>query len=141
MSDKDVQDILDAAQIHVEEAKKELAVTQPIVVNPDKSDTDFEYARTNLYSLIERGQDAIEDLTKFARESGHPRAYEVLGGLIKNLADANKQLMDLHKQQQELQAKGGKHPAGPKTVNNTLVFHGTNAQLIDAVREITGDKK
>jgi hypothetical protein len=142
MSNNDeVEAILDAAQIHVEESKKELVTTDAIVVDATKTEKDFEYARTNLYALIEKGQDAMEDLSRFARESGHPRAYEVLGGLIKNLTDANKQLIDLHKQVQEVEKGGSKGSSGPRTVNNTIVFQGTNAQLSEAVREITGEKK
>lgn len=144
MSDKkEIQAILDAAQIHVNQAKKNLAVTQPIVVNQDRSQADFEYARQNLYDLIEKGQEAIDDLARFAREGGHPRAYEVLGGLIKNLTDANKQLIDLHKQIREVEASGGGNngSSGGKTVNNTAIFVGTNAQLSEVVKELTGEKK
>ena len=81
------------------------------VVKTDNEGNDFEYQRQNFYSLVEKGQDAIEGILDLARESEHPRTYEVAGQLIKNVAEVTEKLGDLHLKMQklkELQTKGRK---------------------------------
>ena len=70
-------------------------------MNDDKINNDYDYSRDTLYELIER-KDALENMIEVARESEHPRAYEVLSGLIKNVADVNDKLQDLNKKQKQL---------------------------------------
>ena len=88
-------------------------------------DIDYNYARENYYNLIERNQDAIEEMLEIAKQSEHPRAFEVVGQLIKSGLDANKELMGLHKTKKELSIERGSHTA---TVNNA-VFVGSTADL------------
>ena len=64
-------------------------------MNDDKINNDYDYSRDTLYELIEKGKDALENMIEVARESEHPRAYEVLSGLIKNVADVNDKLQDI----------------------------------------------
>ncbi len=71
-------------------------------MNDDKINNDYDYSRETLYELIEKGKDALENMIEVARESEHPRAYEVLSGLIKNVADVNDKLQDLNKKQKQL---------------------------------------
>tara|TARA_B100000085_G_scaffold22542_1_gene18934 strand:+ start:2180 stop:2533 length:354 start_codon:yes stop_codon:yes gene_type:complete len=71
-------------------------------MNDDKIINDYDYSRDTLYELIEKGKDALENMIEVARESEHPRAYEVLSGLIKNVADVNDKLQDLNKKQKQL---------------------------------------
>lgn len=85
---------------------------------------DFEYARENLYDVIEKGQAALFDMMDVAKQSQHPRAYEVLAGMIDTLVSANKDLLDLHKKKKEL----FKTDHDPKTINNNL-FVGSTAEL------------
>ena len=66
---------------------------------------DYDYSRETYYELIEKGKDALESMIEVARESEHPRAYEVLSTLIKNVSDVNDKLMDLNKKQKELEKK------------------------------------
>ena len=87
---------------------------------------DYEYTRGNLYSLIEKGQEAINGILELAQESEMPRAYEVAGQLIKNVADATDKLMDLQKKLKEVEEE--KQLKGPSTVNNAL-FVGSTAEL------------
>lgn len=68
----------------------------------DKLNNDYNYSRETLYDLIEKGKDALENMIEVARESEHPRAYEVLSGLIKNVSDVNDKLMDLNKKQKQM---------------------------------------
>ena len=88
-------------------------------------DIDYNYARENYYNLIERNQDAIEEMLEIAKQSEHPRAFEVVGQLIKSGLDANKELMGLHKTKKELSIEKGGHTT---TVNNA-VFVGSTAEL------------
>ena len=85
---------------------------------------DLEYSRENLYYLIERGRDALDGILSLADQSQSPRAYEVVGQLIKTVTDTNRDLIDLQKKAQELSAKG----QNPRTVTNNL-FVGSTAEL------------
>ena len=87
---------------------------------------DYEYTRGNLYSIIEKGQEAINGILELAQESEMPRAYEVAGQLIKNVSDATDKLMDLQKKLKDVTEE--KEAKGPTTVNNAL-FVGSTAEL------------
>lgn len=97
-------------------------------VNQDRNDLkrDYEYSRGQLYSLIEKGQEAINGIMELAGEGGSPRAYEVAGQLIKNVADATDKLMELQKKLKDIEEE--KQVKGPSTVNNAL-FVGSTAEL------------
>ena len=87
-------------------------------------DIDYNYARENYYNLIERNQDAVEEMLEIAKQSEHPRAFEVVGQLIKSGLDANKELMALHITKKELSIE-----KGPTQVTNQAVFVGSTAEL------------
>jgi hypothetical protein len=87
---------------------------------------DYEYTRGNLYSIIEKGQEAINGILELAQESEMPRAYEVAGQLIKNVADATDKLMDLQKKLKDIDEKN--QIKGPTNVTNAL-FVGSTAEL------------
>jgi hypothetical protein len=87
---------------------------------------DYEYTRGNLYSIIEKGQEAINGILELAQESEMPRAYEVAGQLIKNVADATDKLMDLQKKLKDIDET--KQSRGPTNVTNAL-FVGSTAEL------------
>jgi hypothetical protein len=91
----------------------------------EESDKDYEYTRGNLYSLIEKGQQAISDILDVAQQSDSPRAYEVAGQLIKNVGDVTDKLIDLQQKMKKLKETEVK---GPSTVNNS-VFIGSTADL------------
>jgi len=88
-------------------------------------DIDYNYARENYYNLIERNHDAVEEMLEIAKQSEHPRAFEVVGQLIKSGLDANKELMALHKTKKELSIEKG----GSTTNVNNAVFVGSTAEL------------
>ena len=94
-------------------------------INGVEEDTDFRYTRENLYNLLERGQDAVEELLEIAKQSEHPRAFEVVGQLIGKLTETNKELMGIHKTKKELSVERG---GGDVNVNNA-VFVGSTAEL------------
>ena len=89
-------------------------------------DKDYEYTRGNLYSIIEKGQEAINVILELAQESEMPRAYEVAGQLIKSVSDATDKLMDLQKKLKDVEEET--KVKGPSTVNNAL-FVGSTAEL------------
>lgn len=79
--------------------------SQEQTTTPTQTTDDYEYSRETYYDLIEKGKDALEDMINVARESEHPRAFEVLSGMIKNISDVNDRLMDLNKKKKELDQK------------------------------------
>jgi hypothetical protein len=97
----------------------------PEVNGDDETDIDFQYARENIYNVIERGSDAMEGLLEVARETEHPRAYEVVGQLVDKLTNANKELMGLHKTKKSMSDEVVR---SPQNVTNAL-FVGSTADL------------
>ena len=88
-------------------------------------DVDYNYARENYYNLIERNQDAVEEMLEIAKQSEHPRSFEVVGQLIKAGLEANESLMKLHKTKKELSIEKG----GDGVSVNNAVFVGSTAEL------------
>jgi len=99
--------------------------------NVEEIKKDYEYTRGNLYSLIEKGQEAINGILELAQESEMPRAYEVAGQLIKNVADATDKLMDLQKKLKDIEETSTK---GPTTVNNAL-YVGSTSELLKLIKQ------
>ena len=88
-------------------------------------DNDFKYARENLYNIIERGSDALNTLVDVANQSQHPRAFEVVGQLVKTLSDTNKDLLELQKKVKVIKKD---IPDQPQNVTNAL-FVGNTSEL------------
>ncbi len=124
--DKNLSDILNTDYIPVvSEGNKGVTIHEPdrSVDNPDA-----DYSRANYYNLIEKGNEALDGILEVAKESQHPRAYEVAANMIKNLSDVTEKLMILQKQQQELQPK---ESAAPTNINvDKAVFVGSTAELL-----------
>jgi len=93
--------------------------------NTNDLNTDYKYARENIYNIIERGQDAIEDLLQDARDSGNARMFEVVGQLIKTVGEQNQNLLNVHKQVKDITQET---TASPNSVTNAL-FIGSTAEL------------
>jgi hypothetical protein len=91
---------------------------------------DYEYTRENLYNLVENGNAALEDLVELAKQSEHPRTYEVLATLIKTIGDTTDKLSVLHEKQQKLNNE--KESSGDVTNNN--LFVGSTTDLIDILK-------
>lgn len=100
------------------------------VQNPVNDDNAYDYARDNLVSFIEKGKIALEEAIRIMQQSEHPRAVEVVSGLLKNMADVNKQLLELKKANKELNqpSKTAEQPAIGHQTNNSI-FVGTSADL------------
>ena len=110
----------------VVEEPKPVVKEKPDRLTKNDVEKDYDYTRGNLYSIIEKGQEAINGILELAQESEMPRAYEVAGQLIKNVADATDKLMDLQKKLKDVNEE--KETKGPTTVNNSL-FVGSTAEL------------
>jgi len=124
------QEIEQALDIETKIVQTEPAeVAKPVV--PEDPQKDYDYTRANLYNLISKGQEAIDGILEIAQESGHPRAFEVAGQLIKSVGDVSDKLMDLQKKMKDLDAPTKK---GPTTVNNSL-FVGSTAELSKLIKQ------
>lgn len=94
-------------------------------------DTDYRYARENLYNVIERGSDALNNLVDIANQSESPRAYEIVGQLVKTLADANKDLLEVQKKVKTLKDES---KSGTTNVTNAL-FVGNTTELQKLIKD------
>jgi hypothetical protein len=115
--------------VEVEKVKEELNITP---LKSDDIQKDYEYTRANLYSLIEKGQEAINGIMELAGEGGSPRAYEVAGQLIKSVGDVTDKLIDLQKKLKEVEEDVG------KTTNNTTnnaIFVGSTSELSKLLKQ------
>ena len=92
---------------------------------------DFEYARGNMIAVIEKGQEALSGILDVAGMSQHPRSYEVVATLVKAVADANKDLLELSKKRKDIEKVDN---GGPQTVNNNL-YLGSTADLLKLLKD------
>jgi hypothetical protein len=110
--------------------------TKTVIPRPKESEdvkSDYKYSRENFYSLIERGQDAIDGIIDLAKESEHPRTYEVAGQLIKNVGEVTEKLLDLQKKLKDLKEVPN---TAPRNVTNAL-FVGSTAELQKVLKNKT----
>jgi hypothetical protein len=124
---QNMEDIFNITPMDEEEQPK----LEKVDVTSVDIETDYKYARGELYELIQKGQVAIEELLDVARSSNHPRAYEVAFQGIKNVADITDKLSDLQKKMKDL---GQEEKKGPTTVNNTM-FVGSTADLAKMLKK------
>ena len=118
----------------VEEKTKTIERVNPPPDRLAKSEItrDYEYTRGNLYSIIEKGQEAIDGILELAQESEMPRAYEVAGQLIKSVSDATDKLLDLQQKLKDVNEE--KEKKGPNNVTNAL-FVGSTADLAKLIKQ------
>ena len=129
--DENLSNILNTDYIPVvKEESKSVTIHEP-----DRSDNnpDALYSRANYYNLIEKGNEALEGILEVAKESQHPRAYEVAANMIKNLSDVTEKLMVLQKQQQELKPKEEQATQTNISVDKA-VFIGSTAELLKQLK-------
>jgi hypothetical protein len=127
-----------SGEIVVPEVETSVEKIEKISSSIDDIKKDYDYTRGNLYSLIEKGQEAINGILELAQESEMPRAYEVAGQLIKNVADATDKLMDLQKKLKDIEEERG--VKGPTNVTNAL-FVGSTAELAKLLKQQSQDNQ
>ncbi len=144
---KALDDILDIEAPSEEVIEGDFEVLEPseaplpaIPANDSQDiDAEYKYAQDNLHNVIDKGSAALEEMIMIAKQSEQPRAFEVVGSLMKVLADTNKDLLELKSKQQSL--KGEKASAGPKSVTNA-VFVGSTKELQKMIKDMNnGDGK
>jgi hypothetical protein len=126
-TDKNLAEILNTDYIPVvKEDNKPITIHKESGENPDAN-----YSRANYYNLIEKGNEALDGILEVAKESQHPRAYEVAANMIKNLSDVTEKLMILQKQQQDLKPK----EVAPTNITvDKAVFVGSTAELLKKLK-------
>ena len=131
-----MEDLLNISAEIVEESKP----SKPAPLSSDKEDKekDYEYTRAELYTLIDKGQEAVQGALEVAQESGHPRAYEVAVAAMKHVADMTDKLADLHKKMKDLDAEQKK---GPSSVTNNAMFVGSTSELQKMLKKMGGGKR
>ena len=127
-TDKNLAEILNTDYMPVVSDKSD----KPITIHSDIGENpDANYSRANYYNLIEKGNEALDGILEVAKESQHPRAYEVAANMIKNLSDVTEKLMILQKQQLDLKPKD----AAPTNINvDKAVFVGSTAELLKKLK-------
>jgi hypothetical protein len=120
---------IESSIVEVEKPTEKLDI---LPVKPDDIKKDYEYTRANLYSLIEKGQEAINGIMELAGEGGSPRAYEVAGQLIKSVADTTDKLIDLQK---KLKDVGEDTIKTTNNVTNNAVFVGSTSELSKILKQ------
>ena len=115
--------------VNVDVKSSEIEVVKPVDNDIRK---DYEYTRANLYSLIEKGQEAINGIMELAGEGGSPRAYEVAGQLIKSVADTTDKLIDLQKKLKDVEEDTVKSPS---SVTNNALFVGSTSELSKILKQ------
>ena len=125
---KKLNEVLDIEEDYITNIKNPSELSRVKVESIDKEEdikNDYEYQRQNFYNLVERGNDAIEGILELAKESEHPRTYEVAGNLIKQVAEVTEKLGDLQEKMKKLKEVPDN---APKSVTNAL-FVGSTAEL------------
>ena len=139
---KDVANVIDEALGVIDPVEKKLSMAthKTIVPRPTENledlDADYKYQRENFYNLIEKGTDAIDGILEIAKESDHPRTYEVAGNLIKQVAEVAEKLGDLQEKMKRLKEVPN---TAPKNVTNAL-FVGSTAELQRLLKGKSDDK-
>ena len=127
-----------ATEVVTESLPTKIEKQKPDRLTKDDIEKDYEYTRGNLYSIIEKGQEAINGILELAQESEMPRAYEVAGQLIKSVSDATDKLMDLQKKLKDVEEE--KVAKGPSNVTNAL-FVGSTADLAKLIKKEDANTK
>ena len=125
-----------------EPPKNEVQVLNvPVANNNDNENNDFQYARENLYHIIERGRDAMDELLEIAKAEESPRAFEVFGQLLKNMTDSQEKLMELHQKKQKLENDGDRQEVTKAQNVTNALFVGSTAELLKLVKKETKGTK
>ena len=132
--DDKLSQVFDVAPVEKQEVLPAIQEAKPL---NQALENDFETTRSNLHSLLQQGQDALYHALEVAKQSEHPRAFEVVGGLVKHLSDVNTQLLDLHKRKQTIEAPTKKEAA---VTNNNAIFVGSTNELSKMLNDLRKGK-
>lgn len=140
MDPKAITQALDISDVVDYELTTVTTGNHPIVTEEESENAveeiDFDYVRSNQFEIIEAGKEALNGALELAKMSENARSYEVVGTLMKSLADINKQLLEVHELKKKIKTEKSKEES-TQTVNNTqnnIIFQGTTTDLL---RQIT----
>lgn len=126
-----LSDIFDVNPIEI---KENISTGEIVAINTENSvESDSQFARENIRNLLEKGSTAIDELVSVARDSQHPRAYEVLATMMKNMSDMNKDLLEIQKRKKDLLNISEK-AQGDVTIDKA-VFVGSTAELMKLINQ------
>lgn len=136
--DETLSDVFDIEPM--ESKVGEIITTTGEVVLPkdEKIEYDYDKTRGNLHSLLQSGQDALMHALEIAKSTEHPRAFEVVGNLMKQLSDVNAQLLELHEKKQKLDLPAAKkeEQQSKQVTNNNAIFVGTTSDLNKLIKDM-----
>jgi hypothetical protein len=128
-----LSEIFDVEPIEIKD-ETNLKQNELLVVDTRNAvEVDTDVARDNIKDLLDKGNKAVEELAVVARDSQHPRAYEVMAGMLKNLADMNKDLLEIQKRKKDLMVSSDSKSSGDVNVNQA-VFVGSTAELMKLIK-------
>jgi len=133
---QDYDPIDKALDVKSEIVREKRKVAKSIKDAKDDPRQDYEYSRSQLYNLVEKGQEAVNGILDVCQDSQHPRAYEVAGQLIKHVADTTDKLVDLQKKMKDLE-----EDTGPKNVTNNSLFVGSTSDLQKMLKQMNKNDK
>ncbi len=143
MNPKAITEVLDIADIVDYKIKTVSTINLPAVQEEQEQteeeikEVDFDYVRSNQFEIIEAGKEALNGALELAKSAENPRAYEVVGTLMKSLSDINQQLLAAHELKEKIKSNTQKEESSAQTVNNTqnnIIFQGTTADLLKQIR-------
>jgi len=130
---KNLSEIFDVNPLEVQQSQSVIPAPEEL---SDDAQEDFAFARSNIRNLIKQGTGAVDNILEVARESEHPRAYEVVSTLIKTMAEMNKDLLDIQKKKKELVGGSTTKNQDNQTINvDKAVFVGSTTDLIKQMKE------
>lgn len=129
--DETLSDVFDIEPMGVKSGEIITTTGEVVVPKDEKIEYDYDKTRNNLHGLLQSGQDALMHALEVAKSSEHPRAFEVVGNLMKQLSDVNAQLLDLHEKKQKLDLPKTKQEEtnSKQVTNNNAIFVGSTAEL------------
>ncbi len=136
-TDESLSKIFDVEPIKQEVLPAVVDVDYDNVQVSDKVESDYDTSRNNLHELLSKGKEALETALSVAKQSEHPRAFEVVGNLMKQLADINQQLLDVHQQKKKLEEPSKTQQS--KQVTNNSIFVGSTADLSKMIKKLQGE--
>ena len=127
--DDRLSDVFDIEAIEVKTGDVITMETEVMPQSNNKIESDYDRTRSNLHSLLQQGQDALYHALEIAKSTEHPRAFEVVGNLMKQLSDVNTQLLDLHDKKRKIDTPSKAEEVSNKQITNNAIFVGSTSEL------------
>ena len=127
--DDRLSEVFDIEAIEVKTGDVITMETEVMPQSNNKIESDYDRTRSNLHSLLQQGQDALYHALEIAKSTEHPRAFEVVGNLMKQLSDVNTQLLDLHDKKRKIDTPSKAEEVSNKQITNNAIFVGSTSEL------------